>query len=38
VARQPWRFRANRAMRDVAASVNLRVRTLDHWDVEPEVP
>lgn len=32
--RQPWRFRANRSMRDVEASVNLRVRTLDDHEVE----
>jgi hypothetical protein len=36
LARQPWRFRANRSMRDVEASVNLRVRTLDDRELEPE--
>jgi hypothetical protein len=34
--RQPWRFRANRSMRDVEPSVNLRVRTLDDRELEPE--
>ncbi len=34
--RQPWRFRANRSMRDVEASVNLWVRTLDDRALEGE--
>jgi hypothetical protein len=34
--RQPWKFRANRSMRDVEASVNLWVRTLDDQAIEAE--
>jgi hypothetical protein len=36
LTRQPWKFRANRSMRDVEASVNLRVRTLDNQELDTE--
>jgi hypothetical protein len=36
LTRQPWKFRANRSMRDVEPSVNLWVRTLDDVPVEAE--
>jgi hypothetical protein len=36
LARQPWKFRANRSMRDVEASINLRVRTLDNQELDTE--
>jgi hypothetical protein len=36
LTRQPWKFRANRSMRDVEPSVNLWVRTLDDVPVAAE--